>query len=64
MSAAILRGPAAALICSAITAISPLAAEPIALRSYNAPIGESSNFRSFVGSVHGRSVWNGVVLDH
>jgi len=34
-----LRGTAAALICSAI---SPVAAEPAALRSYNAPIGESS----------------------
>jgi hypothetical protein len=42
MSAAILRGPAAALICTAISAMSPLAAEPVALRSYNAPIGENS----------------------
>jgi hypothetical protein len=42
MSAAILRRTVAALICTAITAISPLAAEPVALRSYNAPIGESS----------------------
>ena len=39
---AILRGPIAALIFTAITAMSPLAAEPIALRSYNAPVGESS----------------------
>src|SRR5436190_12400598 len=42
MSAAILRRTVAALSCTAITAISPLAADPIALRSYNAPIGESS----------------------
>src|SRR5712675_2086668 len=42
MSAAILPGTVAALICTAITAMSPLAAEPIGLRSYNAPIGESS----------------------
>ena len=42
MSAAILRRPVAALICTAFTAISPLAADPLALRSYNAPIGESS----------------------
>jgi Esterase PHB depolymerase len=40
MSAAKLRGTAAALICSAI--IAPVAAEPAPLRSYNAPIGESS----------------------
>jgi hypothetical protein len=40
MSAAILRS-VASLIYTAI-AMSPLAAEPIALRSYNAPIGESS----------------------
>ena len=39
---AILRGPIAALIFTAITAMSPLAAEPIALRGYNAPVGESS----------------------
>src|SRR6195256_2659456 len=32
----------AALIFTAITAMSPLAAEPIALRGYNAPVGESS----------------------
>src|SRR5215210_194447 len=40
MSAANLRAIAAALIFSLI--ISPVAAEPVALRSYNAPIGESS----------------------
>src|SRR6267142_3064383 len=39
---AILRGPIAALIFTEITAMSPLAAEPIALRGYNAPVGESS----------------------
>lgn len=42
MSTAILRGPVAALIYAAITGMSPVAAEPMALRSYNAPIGESS----------------------
>ena|SRR5436309_2199290 len=42
MSASMLRGPVAALICTVITAISSVAAEPIALRSYNAAIGESS----------------------
>jgi hypothetical protein len=40
MTVAKLRETAAALICSAI--ISRVAAEPAALRSYNAPIGESS----------------------
>src|SRR3954453_9307970 len=40
MSAAKLRATAAALICSLI--ISPLAAESVVLRSYNAPVGESS----------------------
>jgi hypothetical protein len=42
MGAAMLRGPVATLIYIAITAMSAVAAEPIALRSYNAPIGESS----------------------
>src|SRR5713226_10470078 len=42
MSTAILRGPVPALIYAAITGMSPVAAEPMALRSYNAPIGESS----------------------
>jgi hypothetical protein len=41
MSAARLR-VVASLIYTAIAAMSPLAAEPIGLRSYNAPIGESS----------------------
>jgi poly(3-hydroxybutyrate) depolymerase len=41
MSAASLRG-AVALAFTAITTMSPVAAESIALRSYNAPIGESS----------------------
>jgi poly(3-hydroxybutyrate) depolymerase len=42
MSTAILRGPVATLIYAAISGMSPVAAEPMALRSYNAPIGESS----------------------
>ncbi len=41
MSAARLR-VVASLIYTAIAAMSPLAAEPIGLRSYNAPFGESS----------------------
>src|SRR3954447_8693250 len=42
MSAAMFQGSATALIYIAITAMSAAAAKPISLRSYNAPIGESS----------------------
>src|SRR3954447_8762104 len=42
MSAAMFRGSATALIYIAITAMSAAAAKPISLRSYNAPVGESS----------------------
>src|SRR3984893_9160816 len=37
-----LRGTIVLLACAAVSAVSPLAAEPVALRGYNAAIGESS----------------------
>jgi fibronectin type III domain protein len=42
MSLSILRGSVIALICAMVVVASPVAAEPAALRSYNAAIGESS----------------------
>ncbi|PPQ14270.1 hypothetical protein CV770_37920 [Bradyrhizobium sp. AC87j1] len=39
---AILRQHAIGAICAAVVGMSPLSAEPLALRSYHAPIGESS----------------------
>src|ERR1700730_11036214 len=37
-----LRGTIVLLACAAVSAVSPLAAEPVALHGYNAAIGESS----------------------
>src|ERR1700730_15726293 len=37
-----LRGTTVLLACAAVSAVSPLAAAPVALRGYNAAIGESS----------------------
>src|SRR5260370_38601992 len=42
MDIGVLRGTTVLLACAAVSAVSPLAAEPVALRGYNAPIGESS----------------------
>src|ERR1700736_4840433 len=42
MGIGVLRGTTVLLACAAVSAVSPLAAEPVALPSYNAAIGESS----------------------
>src|ERR1700738_2309549 len=42
MGIGVLRGTIVLLACAAVSAVSPLAAEPVALRGYNAAIGESS----------------------
>src|ERR1700731_111837 len=42
MGIGVLRGTTVLLACAAVSAVSPLAAEPVALRGYNAAIGESS----------------------
>src|SRR5260370_23531339 len=42
MDIGVLRGTTVLLACAAVSAVSPLAAEPVALRGYNAAIGESS----------------------
>ena len=42
MSTGVLRGTVFALTSATVMAVSPLVAEPVALRGYNAAIGESS----------------------
>jgi hypothetical protein len=42
MSIGVLRGTVVALASAVVISVSPLAAEPVALRGYNAAIGETS----------------------
>ena len=42
MSTGVLRGTVFALTSATVMTVSPLVAEPVALRGYNAAIGESS----------------------